>query len=73
MGFSALFVSHDMAVIEEVADRVAVMREGRIVEEASRARLFEAPSHPYTRTLLAAVPRLTRDHEAHMAELAADT
>jgi peptide/nickel transport system ATP-binding protein len=57
-GFACLFVSHDLAAVEEVADRVAVMQEGRIVEEGPRDRIYDAPAHPYTRALLAASPRV---------------
>lgn len=53
-GFSYLFVSHDLAVVEQVANRVMVMRHGRVVEIAPRDRIFDAPLHPYTRRLLAA-------------------
>ena len=53
-----LFVSHDLGVIEHIADRVAVMYLGRIVELASADDLFARPNHPYTRALLAEVPRL---------------
>ena len=55
-GVALLFISHDLAVVENLADRVAVMYLGRIVELAGRDRLFDAPAHPYTRMLLAAVP-----------------
>jgi oligopeptide/dipeptide ABC transporter ATP-binding protein len=55
-GVSYLFVSHDLAVVRHIADRVAVMYLGRIVELASRQTLFEAPKHPYTLALLAAAP-----------------
>lgn len=57
-GISVLFISHDVSVISHVADRVAVMYSGLIVELADRAELFDNPLHPYTLALLAAVPRL---------------
>lgn len=55
-GVAAVYVSHDLAVIKDLVDRVMVMYAGRIVESASRAALFSLPSHPYTRGLLAAIP-----------------
>ncbi|MDQ7774977.1 MAG: dipeptide ABC transporter ATP-binding protein [Paracoccus aminovorans] len=56
MGLSYLFISHDMAVVERVSHRVAVMYLGEIVEIGSREAIFQNPQHPYTRRLLAAVP-----------------
>jgi peptide/nickel transport system ATP-binding protein len=57
MGLAYLFISHDMAVVEEMAHRVAVMRQGRIVEMGPRRAVLGAPRHPYTAALLAAVPK----------------
>lgn len=57
MGLAYLFISHDMAVVEEMAHRVAVMRQGRIVEMGPRREVLGAPRHPYTAALLAAVPK----------------
>jgi peptide/nickel transport system ATP-binding protein len=55
-GIAYLFISHDMAVVEQISHRVAVMYLGRFVEIGSRAQIFEAPQHPYTKRLMAAVP-----------------
>ncbi|MFN6978272.1 MAG: ATP-binding cassette domain-containing protein, partial [Gemmobacter sp.] len=57
-GMAVLFITHDMAVVAQMADRVVVMYRGRIVEQGPVAQIFEAPQEDYTRALLAAVPRL---------------
>ena len=57
-GMAVLFVSHDLAVIAELCDRVAVMRAGQVVEQGPTGQVLAAPRHDYTRELLAAVPRL---------------
>jgi peptide/nickel transport system ATP-binding protein len=57
-GFACLFVSHDLAAVEQVADRVVVMQAGRIVEQGSRDDIFDRPQHDYTKALLAAAPVL---------------
>jgi len=71
LGFAYLFISHDLAVVEHVADRVAVMRRGRIVEEAPAADLFRAAVHPYTRALIAAAPEADRSNRLDLAAVAA--
>ncbi len=60
MGFSVLFITHDLGVVRRVCSRVAVLYAGRVVETAETAALFRAPQHPYTRGLIAAVPRTHR-------------
>ena len=57
-GAAALYVSHDLSVVANFADRVAVMYAGRLVEQGPTGELFRSAAHPYTRLLLAAVPRL---------------
>jgi peptide/nickel transport system ATP-binding protein len=57
-GLAMLFISHDLAVVSQVADRVAVMYAGSVVELGSQQDIFQAPAHPYTRGLLQAVPNL---------------
>jgi peptide/nickel transport system ATP-binding protein len=74
LGLTYLFISHNLAVVDYVANRIAVMCRGRIVELASRARLFKEARHPYTRALLTAVPepnpRFPLNFEQLMAEKA---
>jgi oligopeptide/dipeptide ABC transporter ATP-binding protein len=60
-GLTMLFISHDLAVVSQVADRVAVMYAGNLVEMGSKQDIFRAPAHPYTRGLLSAVPTLKTD------------
>jgi glutathione transport system ATP-binding protein len=66
MRMAVMFITHDMGVVAEVADRVVVMYRGGKVEDGDVQAIFDAPSHPYTRALLAAVPRLgaLRDEDA---------
>ncbi|MFE6824390.1 dipeptide ABC transporter ATP-binding protein [Streptomyces sp. NPDC057690] len=58
LGLALVFVAHDLAVVRQVSDRVAVMRRGRVVEEGPADEVYESPRDPYTRQLLAAVPAL---------------
>ncbi len=67
-GAAVLFISHNLGAVREFADRVYVIYRGRIVEHATAAQLFAAPRHPYTRALLAAVPRLDADELPDLPE-----
>ena len=58
LGMSIIFISHDLGVVAKLADRVAVMYAGRIVETASVKDIFERPQHPYTQALVSSIPRL---------------
>ncbi len=69
-GLTMLFISHDLAVVSQVADRVAVMYAGNLVELGPRAEIFRSPAHPYTRGLLEAAPTLStaRNRPLHTIE-----
>jgi peptide/nickel transport system ATP-binding protein len=56
-GLSYIFISHDLAVVKYIADQVMVMHQGKVVEMANSDDLYRNPAHPYTRTLLGAIPR----------------
>jgi ABC-type oligopeptide transport system ATPase subunit len=64
-----LFIAHDLRLVQHICRRVAVMYRGRIVEMGETAAIFAAPHHPYTRTLLSAVPRLDPDQRSARAPL----
>jgi microcin C transport system ATP-binding protein len=57
LGMSLLFITHDLGIVRKIADRVCVMKEGKIVEQGTVEQVFGAPKHPYTRALLAAEPK----------------
>jgi len=56
LNLTYLFISHDLVVVKHISDRIAVMYKGKVVETADRSQLFKNPEHPYTKTLLSAVP-----------------
>jgi peptide/nickel transport system ATP-binding protein len=70
-GLGMLFISHDLAVVAQIADRVAVMRRGMLLETGTRDQVFLHPRHLYTKSLLGAVPTLNTDRNQPLATLAA--
>jgi len=72
LGLSYLFIAHDLSVVELMAQRVAVMYLGRIVELADVAALYATPRHPYSRALLSAVPSLVRGSDRRRLPLLGD-
>ena len=60
LGLTIIFISHDLGVISRLCERVLVMKDGRVVESGPTRQVFQAPVHPFTRELVAAVPRVTR-------------
>lgn len=64
---AVILITHDMGVVADLADRIAVMQQGRIVEQGSSAEIFGNPRHKYTRTLLASVPHLGQGGDSHEA------
>jgi len=72
LGLSYLFITHDLSVVRYLADRVAVMYLGQIVEERAAEALFAAPSHPYTQGLLQAVPSIDPDTPGARARVRGD-
>ena len=66
-GLAMLFISHDLALVGQVTSRVAVMRSGQVVETGPSAHMLTAPEHPYTRSLLAAVPTLRTQRDQPLA------
>jgi peptide/nickel transport system ATP-binding protein len=72
LGLSYLFITHDLSVVSYLADRVAVMYLGRIVEEGSVVDVLDAPNHPYTRALLSAVPQIDQTSKREVIRLEGD-
>src|SRR5262249_19790443 len=72
LSLTYLFISHNLAVVDYIADRIAVMCAGRIVEIADRATLFRTPIHPYTQAFLAAVPAPDSAKRLYFKQLIAD-
>ena len=72
LGLTTIFISHNLAVVNYIANRIAVMRSGRIVEIAPRGVLFDSPVHPYTRRLLQAIPTIDLDRKLDLEAMLRD-
>ena len=72
-GLAMLFISHDLAVVSKVADRVMVMRHGQVLESGTAEQVFGHPMHPYTVSLLGAVPTMITDRDQPLATLPPET
>jgi peptide/nickel transport system ATP-binding protein len=72
LGLTYLFISHNLAVVDYIADRIAVMCAGRLVELAPKEKLFRNPAHPYTRALLSAVPEPNIENKLDLTSLMED-
>ncbi|XVV02826.1 dipeptide/oligopeptide/nickel ABC transporter permease/ATP-binding protein [Actinosynnema sp. CA-248983] len=68
IGFAVLFITHDLPLLLELADRIAVMKDGEVVEYATAEQVYAAPAHPYTRKLLDSFPSLTGERGAFVRE-----
>jgi oligopeptide/dipeptide ABC transporter ATP-binding protein len=69
MGMAVVWVTHDLSVVARIAERVVVMYAGRIVEHGSTRRIFRAPEHPYTASLLASLPHLVGEERPALAQI----
>ena len=72
IGMAVLFITHDMAVVAEVADRVVVMKDGRVAEQGDVDNIFHNPIHPYTKNLINAVPRIGSMNGLYQPEMFSD-